>query len=140
MMDRDFEIGGRKFKLNKLDAFKQFHVMRKLAPILSDLIPLATKLSKLNDNDPEQLEALTPIMNGVAKLSDKDSEFILLGLCSAVEVQQQPVGNWAFVARGETLMMQDLNLVVLFQIAIKAFMFNMSDFFTLIPQISAGQK
>ena len=38
-MDNDFEIGGRQFKLNKIDAIKQFHVARRVSPILGDLMP-----------------------------------------------------------------------------------------------------
>lgn len=140
-MDRDFEIGGRKFKLNKLDAFKQFHVMRKLAPILSDLLPIAQKLTKQGASDEAYMESLTPIMNGVAKLDDSVAEFILMSLCHAVEIQSQnPPFNYARVSQNGMLMFQDLNLLMLFQIAIKAFMFNMTDFLALTPQISAGQK
>lgn len=146
MNERDFQIGERKFKLNKIDAFKQFHIVRRLGPILGDLIPVAAKMKSMNTDKPqdEQLEELaklvTPIMNGLSKLSDEDANKVLLGLCSAVEMQQMPVGNWARVATDGGLMFQDLELPVLIQIAGRAFMFNLSGFFAIAPQVSHGAR
>lgn len=140
MSERDFEIGGRKYKLNKLDAFKQFKIVRRLAPIIGDLIPVAQKMGKLSEEQlkEDQFEMFGPIMNGIAKLSDEDSNVVLLGLCSSVEVQQMPIGNWARVSTETLLLMQDLELPVLLQIAGKAFMYNISGFFAALPAISHG--
>jgi hypothetical protein len=134
--ERDFEIGARKFKLNKLDAFKQFHCTRRLAPLFGDLIPVAHKLSKLKpgESTDSQFESLTPIMNGLAKLSDADADYVLLTLCSAVEMQQQPIGNWARVATDAGLMFQDLDLSILLNIAARAFIYNMQSFFAFLPK------
>jgi|SRR5271165_6183686 len=136
-MERDFEIGGRKFKLNKVDAFKQFHIVRRIAPILSDLLPSikdAQKIKQENLSEEEKLEGLAkmaaPFMEGIAKLSDKDADFVLFGLLSSVEIQQ-PTGNWARVSTNEMIMMQDLELPVLLQLAGRAFMFNLSGFFAV---------
>jgi hypothetical protein len=147
MNERDFEIGGRKFKLNKIDTFKQFHIVRRLAPILGDLIPAAQKLKNVDDKkgtEEEKFEAIAklaqPLMNGFAKLSDADSNLVLLGLCSAVEMQQMPTGNWARLSNGELMMIQDLPLQVLLQVAGRALQFNMAGFFDLLPQVSPGGK
>lgn len=139
MSERDFEVGGRKFKLNKIDAFKQFHIARRLGPVLGELIPVAQKFSKLNDDQmkEDQFELLAPVLNGLARLSDEDSNRVLLGLCSAVEMQQS-TGNWARVATDAGLMFQDLELSVLLQIAGRAFQYNMASFFALAPQVSHG--
>jgi|SRR5665213_626046 len=140
MNERDFEVGTRKFKLNKIDAFKQFHIVRRLAPILGDLLPVAHKLSKVSPDQmgEDQFQALSPIMVGISKLSDEDANRVLLGLCSAVEMQQMPAGNWARVATDAGLMFQDLELSVLLQVAAKAFMYNLSGFFAVLPQVSHG--
>lgn len=135
MSDRDFEIAGRKFKLNKMDVFKQFHVVRRLAPIIGDLIAVG---QTLKDKDPEsfseeQLKLFSPIMTGLAKLSDEDANLILLGLCSCVEVQQMPLGNWARIANAQCFMIQDLELPILFQVAGRAFLYNLSGFSSALP-------
>jgi hypothetical protein len=46
MTDRDFSIGTRNFKLGKLDAFKQFHIVRRIGPLLSELLPAMKDMGK----------------------------------------------------------------------------------------------
>jgi hypothetical protein len=141
MSDRDFEIGSRKFKLGKIDAFKQFHIVRRIGPILSDMLPAMKDVQKvgMGDNltESQKLDAFAeiaaPIMTGISKLSDQDADRVLFGLLGSVEVQQ-PGGNWAKVATDSMLMIQDLELPVLLQIAGRAFAFNLSGFFSGLPQ------
>jgi hypothetical protein len=146
-MDRNFSFGNREFQLSKLDAFKQFHIVRRIAPIMSELMPamksigvLPTKpedVAKLTDD--KKLEAVAkfaaPVMNGLSKLSDQDSEFVLLNLLSSVAMKQT-AGNWASVATPTMLMMQDLELPQLMQLAGRAFMYNLSGFIAASPQSS----
>ena len=143
MGERDFSIGNLNFKLNKLDPFKQFHIVRKVGPILADLLPamkgMAEKQNKLKNklSESEKLdqfaEIAAPVMLGLSKLSDADSEMVLLGLLSSVEIQQSS-GNWAKVANSTMVIMQDLELPVLLQIAGRAFGFNLAGFFAGLPR------
>lgn len=144
MSDRDFSYGGRNFKLNKIDAFKQFHIVRRIGPILSELLPsmkLATSVQNGKDIDKlsedEKLDLIasfaTPVMMGLSKLSDADADLVLYGLLQSVEVQQ-PSGNWAKVATNSVLLMQDVELPSLLQIAGRSFMYNLSGFFAALPR------
>lgn len=138
MSDRDFEIGSKKFKLNKLNALKQFHIARRVTPILADLLPYLKdfKLALTVTSESEKLEQFakiaTPFMNGISKLSNADSELVLIGLLSCVEVQQSS-GNWARIANDEMIMIQDLDLPVLLQAAGRGFIYNMKGFFDGLP-------
>ena len=143
-MDRDFEFGGRKFKLSKIDAFKQFHIVRRIGPILSDLLPAMQGIGALQKSgDSESLSEeqkfkmvekfAAPLMTGFSKLTDADAEIVLHGLLQSVEVQQA-AGNWARVSTGSMLMIQDLELPHLLRIAGQAFMFNLAGFFAALPQ------
>lgn len=143
MNDREFEIGGKKFQLNKVNAIKQFHIVRRMAPILTKMVPSIGKIkdnekSKTELSDGEKLEHIAevaiPFMDGFAKLSDADSEIVLYGLLSCVQVQQ--AGNWAWVVVNSNLMFDDLDLPTMLQIAYKSFMFNLSGFFRVLPQVS----
>lgn len=150
MNERDFQIGARKYKVSKIDAFKQFHIARRLGPIMGDIIPVAQKLQakfgalKPDEMKEDQLEAVAaiaqPVLVGFSRLSDDDANKILLGLCSAVEMQQTQAGGWAKVSTESQLMFQDLELPELMQIAGRAFMFNIAGFFKLAPQVSHGGK
>lgn len=146
-MNRDFEAGGKKFKLNKINAFDQFHIVRRLAPVLGELLPFLGKVKGMSQeqiDDPTFLEKhlgdFSPVLSGLAKLSDEDSNRVLMGLCSAVEMYQPESNSWARVAHGQNLMFQNLELPVLLQIAGRSFAYNMADFFRLAPQASPGGK
>lgn len=144
MSDRDFSFGGKDFKLSKIDAIKQFHIVRRIAPILSELAPHMASAAKFQTvKDVEKLpddkkfdiigKFAAPIMTGLSKLSDADADHVLYGLLESIEVKQA-AGNWAKVASGSFLMMQDLEFPVLMQLAGRAFMFNLSGFFGALPQ------
>ena len=139
-MENSFEIGNRKFKIFKLDAFKQFHIVRRTTPILTEMLPVLKDLSVTTKNqnlsESEKFEQMAkilgPVMTGLSKLSDEDANKVLYGLLSAVETQQ-PQGGWAKVATESMLMMQDLELPTLLQIAGRAFAYNLSGFFSALP-------
>lgn len=137
----DFQIGGRNFKLCKIDAFKQFHIVRRVGPILADLLPGMQELQKIKNFDSmdesQKLESFAklagPFMAGLAKLSDEDSERVLFGLLASVEIQG-PTGGWMKVATDKILLVQDLELPHLINVAGRAFMHNLSGFFAALPQ------
>lgn len=133
----DFSIGEKEFKAGKINAMKQFHVVRRIAPILGDLIPVLKKFEGMSEEElkKDQIESLAPILNGLAKLSDKDSEFVLYSLLAAVEMKQD-LGNWAKLSNGEQLMFNDLELPVLLQVAGRTFMHNLTGFFAVLPKLS----
>ncbi len=142
MSERDFEIGGRKFKLCKIDAFKQFHIVRRLGPLLGELAPALGTFAKSKGqasflSESEKLDEfaklLTPLMTGLSKLTDEDANKVLFGLLSSVEIQQMPVGNWARLATDQAIMFSDLELPVLLQAAGRAFAYNLSGFFPAPP-------
>lgn len=145
MADNSFQIGDREFKVSKINAMKQYHIVRKIAPILGELLPNLKEIAVSKKdvdamNSEEQFEQIakiaSPIMNGLSKLNDKDSEYVLYSLLAAVEMKQGS-GNWARIVTGEsTLMFQDLDLATLIQAAGRAFMFNMSGFFAVLQRTS----
>ncbi len=144
MTERSFEIGARSFKLNKIDAFKQFHIVRRIGPILADLLPAMKDAQKIaagqgSMSESEKLDEFAkiaaPLMTGLSKLSDEDANKVLFGLLSSVELQQA-TGNWARVATDSMVMIQDLELPLLLQLAGRAFAYNLSGFFGALPRPS----
>lgn len=74
-------------------------------------------------------KVMGPFVDGMAKLSDEDSERVLLSLLSCCEVNQPGFKTWMKVASGKQLMAQDLDLPTLLQAAGRSFMHNLSSFF-----------
>lgn len=143
MADRNFEVGGRKFQLSKINSLKQFHIVRRIAPILGEMLPAIKEISRQPEGkvltEAEQMEMAVkfgaPFLNGLAKLNDKDSEFVLYALLSGVEMQQDQ-GNWAFIVKNDMLMFSDLDMPLMLAAAGRSFMFNMAGFFDVLQRLS----
>jgi hypothetical protein len=116
-------------------------VARRLAPILADILPHMPKISSMKEfealDEDRKFDLLAklapPFMNGLAKLSNADSEEVLHTLLSCVQVKQA-AGNWANVSVGGTLMFQDMDLAAMMRLAAQSFVFNLSGFFAALPQ------
>jgi len=142
-MHSDFELGTRKFKLSKINAIKQFHILRRCAPIMAEILPAMKQAGKYTTEeklkalpDAEKWEMVSgiagPALGGLSKLKDEDAELVLYGLLESVEVQH--AGAWSKVCSGGILMMQDMELPVLMNLAGRAFVYNLSGFFSALPQ------
>jgi hypothetical protein len=119
----EFEIAGNTYRAGKLDAFKQFHVSRRLAPVLGGLAMVA-------GGEQDRLSALLqPITEAVARMSDTDCDYILQ-TCLGV-VQRQQGSTWApvFAAGRGALMFEDIDLSAMMQIAVKVIQDNLGGFF-----------
>jgi hypothetical protein len=138
-VDPKFQIGTRDFSLIKLDAFKQFHIVRRVGPILTQILPHLSALKDVKDaaGDAEKMaqlsELATPILDGLSKLSDADADYVLHGLLAAVQVKQAH-GNWATIYANGGMMINDLELPILMQCAGRAFVYNLAGFFAALPQ------
>lgn len=144
-MDATVEIGGKKYKLNKINAMIQFHIVRRVGPLVADSFGVMGKIAKTKTaglSQEKQLEQFAkmaePIMKGLSKLSDEDSEYVLYRLLAAVEIHQPEHNIWARVASSDSGMQFDLDLPVMMQLAVKSFMFNLKGFFSLLPQRGSG--
>lgn len=114
----DFQVNGVSYKAGKLPAMKQFHIVRRCAPLLAGI----------TDKD----KALESIFNGIGSLKDEDADYILFGLLSCVQRDRAPHG-WANVCSGTSLMFDDIDLGAMLQIAAKAFQENFSGFLAALP-------
>jgi hypothetical protein len=135
-------VNGNTYRIGKMPVMQQFHVARRLAPVLSgvidalkaaglDPVKLATMPpgSKLGDVDPFAM--VEPLGDVLAKVSDDDSEYII-GACLQCVSRAQPNGTgWAFVwvPRGG-LMFQDMELPEMLQLVWKVLESNLAGFFS----------
>lgn len=124
---KDVELGGQTYRIGVIDAISQFHIARRLAPILGDLVPLV-KEGRANG-----LEALAPMAASLARLSDADANYCLFGLLKVVQ-RKQPNGlGWGPVSTGEQLLYADLTMPAMLQLAGQAFSHNLAGFFDALP-------
>lgn len=121
----EFELEGRTYRANKIDARTQFHIVRRLAPVLGEIAPAMQGKGGL--------DALPPLANAVAKLTDSDADYIIFGLLKAVVRKQDHGLGWGPVATGEQLMYDDITMPLMLKLAWQSFSFNMSGFFAALP-------
>jgi hypothetical protein len=140
MNDRDFEVGSFKFKLSKINAMAQFHVVRRISHLIPILIPVFEKAQKIQGkeglSETEKFSQIAaeakPFLEGLSAMSDQESEKVLFSLLSSVETNRN--GGWAKVANDKMLFFQDFELPVLLQCAGRAFMYNLTSFFPGPPK------
>ena len=139
----EFTIGTTVYRAGKLDAFRQLHIVRRLAPCAGKLAALAgggVKLKydangKATDFDGDIAQALAPLSDAIAALKDEDVEYILNACLEATE-RKQAGGRWVPLRAGGTTMFDDLSLPVMIQIAYHTIKENLTDFFAGPPSLS----
>jgi len=117
----DFEINGQQYRSGKLNARQQFHVARRLAPVLGGL---ATASQGKTDNFATFLQ---PIADAIAGMSDADCDYVLDN-CLAI-VQRQQGSSWANIFVNKAQMFDDIDMGVMLQIASKVITENLGGFF-----------
>lgn len=129
----ELAIGGNNYRIGKLTPFQQFHIARRLAPVLfalgSSAEQAADKLrASIEGQGLDTLSVYGPVADVLSKMSDADSEYVL-GTCLAV-VHRQQGASWAAVhAQGGGLMFQDIGLAEMMQLAVAVLKENLGNFF-----------
>lgn len=119
-----FKIGEYDYKADKLTAFNQIHLSRKIGPLIPPLVPVFAEISRKPGAIMDNLDSLAPLtqpfMDALAHMSNEATEEIF-ALCLAV-VKRQVGDHWADIwdTRSKQAMFDDLNdMSVLFKIAMK---------------------
>ena len=137
MADLTFEQGGFTYRAGKLTALQQFHVMRRLTPLIEDLKPLVLTMG--NGERPKEEDAIAAILMGIGKLRDEDCNFVFAA-CLGV-TQRSVNGAWASMwPRGATQpAYDDLSLPDMIALTIKCVQANLAGFMPALGLTSAGQ-
>lgn len=110
----EFEIDGKTYRIGKLSAFEQFHLSRKIAPLIPPLIPVFMELSKTGglSGDLTKLPSLLqPFADGLASMSDNAAEAILNTCLSIVSRKADVGGSYVRIWHKDkkVFMFEDLN-------------------------------
>lgn len=130
----ELSINGQTYRVDKLNAFAQFHVARRLAPALWALGSGAMSTLKQGGefSDAVALGAIGPLVEVIAKMSNADSEYVLaacLGVCS----RQSGTGWQKVYAEGGGLLFQDIDLPAMMQLTMAAIRENLGNFLDALP-------
>lgn len=144
----EFVVGSHTYRSGKLDGMTQFHVLRRLTPVVAALVEarqslVQAKVAPADGSDeggeapkPEAstdtLAAIAiPIAKAVGAMSDEDSEYVL-NKCFAVVSRRQGTEaqpTWSLLYRkGAGLMFNDLSALEMLAIAQQVIQENIGPF------------
>jgi hypothetical protein len=115
------EVGGQKYRIGRIDARKQFHVARRLAPLLAGM-------SGVPDKSAGFAAFLGPLTDALSGMSDEDVDYVL-DICLGVCQRLQPNGHPAPVMVRGGLMFEDIDMGQMIQLAVKVIQENLGGFF-----------
>lgn len=143
------EIKGQTYSVGKLDVFQQFHVARRLAPLL--YATSSALLARLRDTGAAQstdeltsmVEAAEPMVQVISSMSDADSQYVINGCLSVCQRRTgtgQGAGFQRILVDGQRMMFDDIDLVVMMQLVVAAIRMNLGNFLDALPEQSADAK
>lgn len=136
----EFTINGKSYRTRPLNAIQQFHVARRLAPLLAE----ATNVFQAGQNEDVQsldqmADIMKPIFDVLSQMKDDELDYIM-ERCLSVTQRQQAGGQyapmWNVAARQPQF--ADLSMVELLQITFQVIQENLGNFFQNPSSISPG--
>jgi len=127
----EFDISGNHYRSGKLGALQQLHVSRRITPLLPKLLPAASLVSRTPDaikNIDLLAAAFGPVVDVFSQLPDDDVDFVI-GNCLSVVTRRQGntwVATWNVASKSP--MFDDIDMVILLQIAVKVIWDNLGPF------------
>jgi hypothetical protein len=128
-MNLEIEIDGFTYQIEKLNAIQQWHVFRRLIPLLSAFSGLANV-----DRDAvrsSMLNQLSPAFAQLSAMSDIDTDYVLNTCLSVVKRRDQATGGWQRVmVKPGMLQFDDVEMTTMLRLAVFVVVENLSPFFT----------
>ncbi|MFX7747274.1 phage tail assembly chaperone [Acinetobacter baumannii] len=137
------QIGNYDYEIGRLNAIDQFHVSRKIAPIIPTIMPILTELAKgelqkiieklesAEENDVSGLaeanleslgSALQPLMDVFAKMPEDDVDYVIKKCLTVVS------RNGAKVVVRDAIMFDDLGMEHILPLTIAVIRTNLGNF------------
>lgn len=143
-MGREIELNGQMYSIGRLSAKQQFHVSRRIAPVIPPMIPaflkLAEKLKDVKDEDGEagvkallagdladMGGALQPFADAIAALKDADADYVI-DTCLTVVQRRQNTGWARVMSQDKVLMFQEMDMAVILPLVVQVIVVNLGPF------------
>lgn len=132
----EIEINGVMYRIGRLDAFTQFHIARRLAPIQLAMGISASELAQKATADESTIAAaiMGPIADIMSKMPQDDVDYILKSSLAIVSRKQGE--SWAKVFVSGGLMFDDIRMKEMVRLTIAVIKENMDGFFGGLPDVT----
>lgn len=130
----EVQIGNYTYTVGKLDARKQFHIVRRLTPVISGLAGAAqgADIAAIRSGQ-VKLDQIAPLAEAISRMSDEDADYVLFGLLGVVKRKMPQGTGWAPVSAGPQMMFDDIDMSEMLHLAWEAVSFNLGGFFAALP-------
>ena len=137
----ELELKNKTYRIDRLDALTQFHLVRKLTPVLAAAGISIKALVKSGESLDGGLDGLLPVIEPVskimAKMDTEDVNFILFSCLTKVARKQDDgryqsviVGDASSVsAVGMRFMFEDIDMMIMIRLTIEVLRVNLGPFF-----------
>lgn len=135
MSSTEVTVNNLAYTVGKLDAMRQFHVQRRLMPMV---MAMGLSSEKVKSALEETKEAailqfiLGPASQILATMSNEDVEYVIQTCLSVVRRNAAPAGTppaWAQVMVNGSMMFPDIDAPVMMRLVFEVLRSNMRDFF-----------
>lgn len=139
----EFDVGGRSYRADKLNAFQQVHVCRRLAPMIVQVVSVIGQggAEVTGAEVMKRVGVLGGLAEVLATMKDEDLDTILNTALSVVS-RQEPEGWRRIMAQNATggiaLMVDDLDMTEMLQVAWRVVEPYLRNFMSALPSISSG--
>jgi hypothetical protein len=127
----EITVGEYTYSIGKLDALKQFHVARRLVPVLAAF----TRIGEAPTSEGLGVKALLPIAEALSKMSDEETEYII-NTCLSV-VQRQDSGKLQRIMLQGRFVYEDIKMPDMIKLTSETIMENMGDFFAGLQAVGS---
>lgn len=130
----DFQINGQTYRTSRLPVFTQFHIARRLAPVMAALAKAAADTGGALTPD----AVLEPMAEALASMKDADVDYVL-NACLSVTSRLNNSTAYSPVKVGNAIMFDDIGLPEMMQIAMQVVQDNLGNFLTAPPGGSSAK-
>lgn len=132
MVEKQITVAGVNYRVGAMDARKQFHVARRLAPVFAELAPVLQKLLGVEEGNDEATFkifelAAGPLANALAEMSDADCDYVIDNCLKVCHIQQGIA--WAPLTAPNGALMFPMPMSQMMELVIAVIRENMGDFF-----------
>lgn len=128
----EFKLNGVAYQAGKLDAIKQFHVVRRLAPVVAALA--GEDLSALRAG---QMESVLPaIAEAVSAMPDANVDYVLNACLGVVSRDTGSGRGFAPIYGRGGMMFDDIDMGVMMQLVWRVLEADLEGFFAALPRPS----
>lgn len=126
----EVQIGEDLYQIGKLAAMTQFHVVRRIGPVLASMGVSITEMAKegksLRD-DGDLLSIMGTVSDVVSKMADSDVEYVIYA-CLAV-VRRRQGDRFMAVMTGRNFQFQDIDMDKMLRLTVEVLKENLGGFF-----------